>query len=191
MELIPGTKLAADIQELLASIYRDCYTGAERWQRDNVGAQSDVAEAGGWKALENRDVGMTFGRTSHVPRHCEFCHAARRDLMESLQVRVPFGEDDVPVFDIEPSGFIIYEGGSGMGWHTNSLRPGKRVYFTHTEGGGTFRYAQNGRESSIGEPQGWHRKVFDIPAEGPPLWHAINATSRRISIGFRIRERNT
>jgi hypothetical protein len=144
--------------------------------RDNAGVLPSVAQEHGWRHHDCiPDIGQTFGTTIHLPKSVRFKQEEREEL---AKLTAP---------NLERTGFIVYRPGSGMGWHTNVGRPGKRYYYTYTEAGGRFRWAWDGTEHCINEPAGWHLKTFTIPT-GPKqlLWHAIEAPSFRISIGFRL-----
>lgn len=84
----------------------------------------------------------------------------------------------------ECTGAFVYPAHSCMDWHTNSNRPGQRVYYIYSEGGGVFRYvASDGRIVDDEEGPGWIARAFTIPRQGW-LWHTIYAETPRWSFGF-------
>ena len=45
-----------------------------------------------------------------------------------------------PDYDIHDAGYYYYPPTGYMSWHTNSNRPGKRLYITYSTGNSSFRY---------------------------------------------------
>jgi hypothetical protein len=77
-------------------------------------------------------------------------------------------------------------GGSGLGWHTDSLNPGWRVYVAHplTEVAGEFMTA----DEIIADEPGV-ALAFRVGA--PESWHAVRTEGPRLSLGIRVRGRAT
>lgn len=81
-------------------------------------------------------------------------------------------------------------GGAGMGWHTDSIAPGWRIYlarpmldgnagcFIHRDGALTIKEYDD-RELAT---------AFLITGEKCATWHAVRALWPRMSLGLRIRE---
>jgi hypothetical protein len=67
---------------------------------------------------------------------------------------------------------IYYPPGGGLGWHTNSARPGWRAYVPRGDIGVTL--TENGPVLDLPG----HANLFEVPA-----WHAIAARGERWSIG--------
>lgn len=80
---------------------------------------------------------------------------------------------------------IAYNPMSFMRWHTNSNAPGRRHYFTFTEGKAIFRW----RHPKTGEifdeidGTGWTYRTFII-SPTQPVWHTIWTEKVRLSFGF-------
>ena len=80
---------------------------------------------------------------------------------------------------------IVYNPMSFMRWHTNSNAPGRRHYFTFTEGKAIFRW----RHPKTGEifdeidGTGWTYRTFII-SPTQPVWHTIWTEKVRLSFGF-------
>lgn len=80
---------------------------------------------------------------------------------------------------------IVYNPMSFMRWHTNSVTPGRRHYFTFTEGKAIFRW----RHPKTGEifdeidGTGWTYRTFII-SPTQPVWHTIWTEKVRLSFGF-------
>jgi hypothetical protein len=103
-----------------------------------------------------------------------------RELGNLFDLRVP------P--KIMNSGHIWYPKGSHMGWHTNSLAPGLRIYINYAEepGKSFFRY----RDPETGEiitawDKQWNLRVLRITRDNP-LWHCVYADTNRFSLGWMV-----
>lgn len=180
MKITPQEQLDPEVVRILDLFHQRVGHGGGGLPIESVRSNGDatkmMASTGLWRRLPvDTCIGATFGRTFHLPKNCPFYQADR----DKLAAMTHPGK-------LERSGFIFYWPESGMGWHTNANRPGKRFYYVHTDNGSIFSYAQGGVEVSIDEPPGWHLKEFDIPEKGDPLFHSILATSFRLSIGFRL-----
>lgn len=88
----------------------------------------------------------------------------------------------------ENTNLLIYGANSCMGWHTNSDKPGDRIYYTFTTGKGVFRYIND--EGKIIDDQdnigGWTARRFRVRADNP-LWHTIWTEKVRFAFGFRVK----
>lgn len=88
-----------------------------------------------------------------------------------------------------PSGFFWYPAGGYMGWHTNSNRPGKRLFCTYVEQGheSFFRYRdpRDERVHTSWDRLGWTFRAFDVGEDpGDLLWHCLFSAVDRMSFGF-------
>lgn len=89
---------------------------------------------------------------------------------------------------IELRGAFYYPKGGCRGWHTNEDRPGRRVYFTYSDGDSYFRYEDDRGEIVTDHDQlGASAREFIIPELPDQLWHCVVSDCNRISIGFLIR----
>ena len=90
---------------------------------------------------------------------------------------------------VHASGHFWYPPAGYMGWHTNSQRPGWRLYVTHADepGKSFFRYRDpdSGRIITSMDDQ-WTFRVFRADRKRP-LWHAIYSDTNRFSFGYRVR----
>jgi hypothetical protein len=80
---------------------------------------------------------------------------------------------------------MVYGPMSAMFWHTNSNRPGTRVYYTFSLGDSVFRY-RDPDTMEIREDwddRGWTTREFDV-TETNPLWHSVWTSCTRLSFGF-------
>jgi hypothetical protein len=73
--------------------------------------------------------------------------------------------------------------GTQLPWHTNSNRPGIRIYYS--KGGGAFKFLdEHGlQQISVDNENGWTVRQFELP-KNRPFWHSVYATSNRFSFGF-------
>jgi len=72
----------------------------------------------------------------------------------------------------------------GMGWHTDSHRPGWRIYAFHNLSVSclnVFRY----RSQEFSEAAEFGAYVFQVGAD---CWHSISCETPRVSCGFQISE---
>ncbi|MCG8589527.1 MAG: hypothetical protein MJE66_09570 [Proteobacteria bacterium] len=87
------------------------------------------------------------------------------------------------------SGHFWYPPGSYMGWHTNSLHPGWRLYVTHAEepGKSFFRYRPPGSDEIVTSvDREWDFRMFRISRQ-ELLWHTVYSQTNRFSFGFIVR----
>lgn len=84
------------------------------------------------------------------------------------------------------SNAIVYNPMSFMPWHTNSNAPGRRHYFTYTQGEAMFRWQHpiTGQTHEEIEIPGWTYRTFVI-SPSTHLWHTIWTAQTRLSFGFR------
>ncbi len=88
------------------------------------------------------------------------------------------------------SGHFLYPAGSYIGWHTNSLVPGWRLYINVAEepGKSYFRF----RDPHSGEivtsvDEGLNFRMFRFTEAGEPdLWHTVFTGTLRYSFGYRV-----
>lgn len=94
-----------------------------------------------------------------------------------------------PHLRVAPSGHFWYPPGAFMGWHTNHLTPGFRLYISHAEDPGRsfFRYRRpDSGEILTAEDDRWNVRLFRVGADRK-LWHAIHSQTHRFSLGYLIR----
>ena len=89
------------------------------------------------------------------------------------------------------SGAFVWEKGEFMGWHTNHTSPGIRCYFAYSweDNSNIFRYRNPYTEEVINsyDKAGWNLRLFYVNQENP-FWHAIVANSKRVSLGFNMKD---
>jgi hypothetical protein len=83
------------------------------------------------------------------------------------------------------SNALYYPGNTMMEWHTNSDHPGRRLYYTYTEGDSSFAYIQDGKIICEDDAPGWTVREFSIPQD-ELFWHTIWTDLPRYSFGFRF-----
>lgn len=85
------------------------------------------------------------------------------------------------------SGHFLYPPGGYMSWHTNSQKPGWRLYINYAEepGKSFFRYLDpESGEIVTSYDRQWNFRFFRIdPAK--PFWHTVYSDTYRYSLGFR------
>lgn len=121
--------------------------------------------------LPERDqpvAGVEFRRLSHIPSVKAALHAFsdRKGFLRNTNA-------------------LVYNPMSFMRWHTNSNAPGRRHYFTFTEGEAIFRWRHpvTGKIFDEIDERGWTYRTFIIsPAQ--PVWHTIWTEKVRLSFGF-------
>lgn len=94
-----------------------------------------------------------------------------------------------PRATVHASGHFWYPPGGYMGWHTNSQRPGWRLYVTYADEGGRsfFRYRNPGSGEIVTSKDGrWSFRLFRVDRRRP-LWHAVYSETHRFSFGYRLR----
>lgn len=85
----------------------------------------------------------------------------------------------------ENTNAMVYNPLSFMRWHTNSDNPGRRHYFTYTEGDAIFRWKHPDTGEIFDERDfpGWTYRTFVVSGKRP-LWHTIWTQKVRLSFGF-------
>ena len=143
---------------------------------------SDVRTHGIADYLIFNEVGLEGSVDSEPVR------AARRevDRLVAVALRSFFREATA----ICLSGHFLYPPGSYIGWHTNSLVPGWRLYINVVEEPDRsyfrFRDPRNGEiVTSMDEGVNFRMFRFADPGE-PDLWHAVYTGTHRYSFGYRI-----
>ena len=91
-----------------------------------------------------------------------------------------------PEYTISDSGYYYYPKTGDMGWHTNSNRPCKRVYITHSDGESFFRYVKDDKIVTDYDGEGITIREFDIPELPDQFWHCVGSNCNRFSFGFRL-----
>lgn len=88
---------------------------------------------------------------------------------------------------LEPAGSVLYPPGGWMGWHTNSDRPGWRVYVSYVRSKDKcfFRWRDGRDVSTDYDAAGLNIRMFRVGDVSDPLWHCVYADDWRFSIGFR------
>jgi hypothetical protein len=96
-----------------------------------------------------------------------------------------------PDYNIHDSGYYYYPPTGYMGWHTNSNRPGKRLYITWSDGDSSFRFLQDNEvqedPDNVNSPT---IREFDIPEPPDKFWHCVRSeNANRLSFGFRLEKK--
>jgi hypothetical protein len=93
-----------------------------------------------------------------------------------------------------PPGFTVSAinyypvGGAGLGWHTDSVYPGWRIYVAQPlllEAPGAFLFGPG----AVLEDAPGQAIAFKITGDPGDSWHAVRAEGARFSVGIRIRDR--
>ena len=109
-------------------------------------------------------------------------------LSQPPQENVTVGESNCtalqPDLSLQGSGYFIYPPDGYMGWHTNSDRPGRRIYASWSETGDSgMLWWRDGRVVVDKDEQGWNIRTFVTPC-----WHAVWSKCWRVSIGFWVQD---
>lgn len=89
-----------------------------------------------------------------------------------------------------PTNLVWYPAGGWMGWHTNADQPGWRLYINWSMplgGRSAFLGLVEGKIVRRNDPGGWSANCFKISADRP-FWHAVDAATPRLSVGFQALE---
>lgn len=82
---------------------------------------------------------------------------------------------------------VYYPEEGFMSWHCNWDCPGYNILLSHSDGGGFFRYLEDGEIKTIQDSSGWSAKVgYYGGKDEEPYWHCAGSTSPRQTIGFVI-----
>mgnify|MGYP001221068811 CR=1 FL=1 len=75
---------------------------------------------------------------------------------------------------------------SVMGWHTNYMSPGRRLYFVWCEEDNKsyFKYVKDNRVYTRVERKGWQINDFMIGDRDNPFFHSVYTETNRFSIGI-------
>lgn len=102
-------------------------------------------------------------------------------------------ESEFPEYKLATvSGHFVYPRNGGyMGWHTNAITPGIRVYIVYAEEDNQsfFRYFDNdsGEVVTSWDKKGWNTRWFNILDSKDNLyWHCVYADCLRFSIGTKL-----
>jgi len=84
------------------------------------------------------------------------------------------------------SGNMIYPPNGYMSWHTNSGKPGTRLYAAWSETGesGMLFVDNTGKPYVDYDKPGWNIRTFKCPT-----WHAVFSKCWRVSIGWRLEDK--
>jgi hypothetical protein len=136
---------------------------------------------------------VTFG-FSHIPDsvHDEAVKSSREEVDWQLSRELGNLFDVSTPPKIVNSGHLWYPKRAHMGWHTNALAPGWRIFISFAEepDKSFFRYRdpETGEIITVWDKQ-WNLRVFRITRQNP-LWHCVYADTDRFSLGWMvIRER--
>jgi hypothetical protein len=90
------------------------------------------------------------------------------------------------------SGHFYYPPRGYMGWHTNSDKPEKHLYFTYANKGGKsfFRSFVDGKIITDYDVAGVNVREFDISSSSPYYWHCVYSDCDRYSFGFRLNKKD-
>jgi hypothetical protein len=87
-----------------------------------------------------------------------------------------------PSSEFAVNGHMLYPPGGYMSWHTNSNKPGLRVYAVWSETGDSgMLWRKNGRIVVDNDKPGWNVRAFVAPC-----WHAVWSKCYRISFGVSL-----
>jgi hypothetical protein len=100
-------------------------------------------------------------------------------------------EELFPEYKPLVSGHFYYPEGGYMSWHTNSDKPGKRVYISYvdTPNKSYFRSFVNGEVITDWDDEKLKIRVFDVVNTKPYYWHCVYSGCNRYSFGFRLLEK--
>lgn len=82
--------------------------------------------------------------------------------------------------DIRVREVWYYPPGGGLGWHTNALQPGWRLYLVRTNGASYF-VTKDGRYKD----ESGYANMF---LAAPDSWHAVESHADRFSVGVQVTE---
>lgn len=86
---------------------------------------------------------------------------------------------------------VYYPPNGFMSWHCNWDCPGYNILLSHSDGGGFFRYLEDGEIKNTQDPAGWSVKVgYYGSKDETPYWHCAGSTSPRQTIGFVVPDKN-
>ncbi|HEY7530217.1 MAG TPA: hypothetical protein VIC56_06035 [Gemmatimonadota bacterium] len=197
----------AELRGLVAACVRAQRDAAEGHVRETYRPDPEAAEVGASEAAlqallaEQRDVhGISTERhISNVvlfnsPRYADSVRSAevvrlRRRVDAAIARRIRRSFRAPTPLTVTTSGHFWYPPGGYMAWHTNSGRPGWRMYVVWTDDPGRsfFRY-RDPRTGAIvtSFDTGFDVRLFEIRADRP-LWHAIRSDTHRFSLGYVVR----
>lgn len=131
-------------------------------------------------------------RKNHVPFHrSSYRPETKTEPLRSIIAHVKQLLDERFGYDFRQGvpGTAVYPPGGGLGWHTNSENPGRRVYCIWAEENQAcfFRAYDQANETieTLHEPSGWSIRSFVIPEPPEALWHCVSAGSHRFALGLR------
>jgi len=86
------------------------------------------------------------------------------------------------------SNYIYYYPKACMGWHTNYMNPGKRLYIIKNYSSDSyFVYEKDGKVIKDIEPSGYCYREFELGDEDSLFWHAVYGGQKgRYSVGFKV-----
>lgn len=89
---------------------------------------------------------------------------------------------DKPLSSFNISGHMVYGPNGYMTWHTNSNKPGRRIYAAWSENGESgMLWWKNGRIVIDQDKPGWNVRSFVVPS-----WHAVWSKCYRLSVGASV-----
>ena len=90
------------------------------------------------------------------------------------------------------SGMLYYPPKGFMGWHTNASSACDRIYIVYSSTGDSFfRYYNEETKEIVTDydSPGLSWRKFTITNEPPHFWHCVGSNCDRISLGFRLDQR--
>lgn len=86
------------------------------------------------------------------------------------------------------SGNFWYPSAGYMSWHTNEVEPYIRLYLTYSdeENSSFFAYIKDGEVHKDYDRKGWTIRAFYTGAGEDRLWHYVQSSCNRFSLGYRI-----
>jgi len=162
------------------------------------------------EVLETGTVAVAEQRTSQEAYDNEKHHDAANcaDIRKRCGTRVPMYNEDavnIPllqrwveakypnhIVEISNRDGVLYPEGGFIEWHTNSDRPGLRVYLHWLEetGKSSFNYVENGVVKRQIEVWKAFARIFDVPKPEDGLyWHSVFSATNRVAVGFRLTEK--
>lgn len=116
----------------------------------------------------------------------------RKMIDQVVQAKLPLLFSDAENLVVSNSGFFLYPPGGYMGWHTNSLNPGWRIYISLSDvpEQSWFRYQEPESKKIVDlTDQKISFRLFKV-CKKVPLWHAVYSDTYRYSLGFWIKHKS-
>ena len=197
----PSSMLEEPLRKVLTIQNQYVQEQLKTWQPDSK-SQHHVSEEA-LQAILKENIDISDIRTAPHISNCQaFNHhndlsvevqeleQFKNHLDKTISSVLPeiFGRDDLIAI---PSGHFWYPEGGYMGWHTNSLNPGWRMYLNVADEAGKsfFRYRdQNTGKIMTSIDAKWNLRIFRL-TDSDPLWHSVYSETNRYSFGYQIRKK--